>query len=110
MDWITPNIAIGTCLEIVPRGCAVIDLRPTPDHCHIHAVVLDGAIDKIHKVVKNNGLVFVHCIGGVSRSPSIVAAYLALTEKISVDEAYARIKQARPSIQPHPDQIESVKE
>jgi dual specificity phosphatase 12 len=49
--------------------------------------------------VKRNGGVLVHCQAGMSRSATIVAAYLMKTLKLSVDEALDMIRAVRPVIE-----------
>ncbi len=110
MDWITSAVAIGDCTEPRPYGAVVLDLRGIPDHCRIHMAALDQSVDCINQNVLAGWRVFVHCIGGISRSPSIVAAYLSLHHRMTVDAAFDLIRSKRPSIQPHADQIASVKE
>jgi protein-tyrosine phosphatase len=108
-DWITDQIAIGMWDESEPEMCVRYDLRDVPDHCAIAHESLARFVGRVKALTSIGVKVFVHCIGGVSRSPSFVAAYIATTEGISVDDAIARIKARRPIIQPHPDQIASVK-
>ena len=48
------------------------------------------------------GAVLVNCAVGISRSASFVIAYLMKTHQLSLDVAFARVKQARPKIQPNP--------
>jgi len=56
-------------------------------------------IDIIHANLKEN--ILVHCNAGVSRSPSIVIAYLMIIMKLSYDEAYNMVKRARNCIRPN---------
>lgn len=48
-----------------------------------------------------DGVVLVHCNAGVSRSSSIVMAYLMWREGLLFDEAYRQVKLARPSSRPN---------
>ncbi|XP_012543321.1 dual specificity protein phosphatase 19 [Monomorium pharaonis] len=56
-------------------------------------------VDIIHANRKEN--ILVHCNAGVSRSPSIVIAYLMMVIKLSYDEAYKAVKKARSCIRPN---------
>lgn len=56
-------------------------------------------VDIIHANRKEN--ILVHCNAGVSRSPSIVIAYLMIVMKLSYDESYDTVKRARSCIRPN---------
>lgn len=56
-----------------------------------------------------NGNILVHCLAGVSRSPTIVAAYLMFKKRLRYKEALAIIKQTRPFVNPNPGFIEQLK-
>jgi protein-tyrosine phosphatase len=51
--------------------------------------------------VNNGGKVLVHCHAGVSRSATIVIAYLMKKYELSVDDAVAMCKRGRPCIKPN---------
>jgi atypical dual specificity phosphatase len=52
----------------------------------------------------------VHCAAGISRSPSIVAAYLFHSKKVhSLDEAFFCVRLARGIVHPHPLIVRSIK-
>nr|XP_039265050.1 dual specificity protein phosphatase 19-like [Styela clava] len=55
----------------------------------------------ISSALTSNGRVYVHCNAGVSRAPTVVAAYLIKTRRISAKDALLRIKNVRPSISPN---------
>ncbi|GIL62311.1 hypothetical protein Vafri_16590, partial [Volvox africanus] len=50
---------------------------------------------------RENGAVLVHCAAGVSRSASVVIAYLMTTGVLSLEDARAAVKAARPAINPN---------
>ena len=51
--------------------------------------------------IKNGKIVFVHCAAGISRSASIVIAYLMTTKKWKYDDAYNFVKSKRSVIDPN---------
>ncbi|KAN0132534.1 phosphatases II [Lactarius tabidus] len=64
-------------------------------------VHLPEACRFISGAINGGGRVLVHCVMGISRSATVVAAYLMSTRHISTHKAIAFIKRARPQIQPN---------
>eukprot|EP00048_Salpingoeca_helianthica_P021123 m.10498 g.10498 ORF g.10498 m.10498 type:complete len:238 (+) comp5614_c0_seq1:3-716(+) len=60
------------------------------------------AIEFIHAARLAGGRVFVHCRAGVSRSSTIVLAYLLATTPLTLTECFAALKAARDMVQPNP--------
>lgn len=108
MDWITRSIAIGRFDELPPSGAAVLDLRAIPDHCWISGEAFSEAVGFIHASVLKGEKVYVHCIGGISRSPTIVAAYLAARSNLTASQAIDFVRSKRPEIMPHAEQLRSL--
>lgn len=48
------------------------------------------------------GKILVHCMAGVSRSASIVLAYLVKYQSLTLREAYVVLRKARPIASPNP--------
>lgn len=109
LDWITDEIAIGTFEGPFPSDAAVIDVRSVKDHCFIPAETFDQVIASIDTAL-SSGKVVVHCIGGISRSPTFVAVWLATRTGVSLDEAFQLIRAKRPVIQPHGEQFRAARE
>ncbi|XP_007890110.1 dual specificity protein phosphatase 4 isoform X1 [Callorhinchus milii] len=59
------------------------------------------AIEYIDSVKKVNGRVLVHCHAGISRSATICLAYLMMTKRVRLDEAFEFVKQRRSIISPN---------
>ena len=50
---------------------------------------------------RTNKRVLVHCVAGISRSPTLAMAYLMRSRSLTCDEAYKFVKQRRPSVSPN---------
>ncbi|NDE18706.1 hypothetical protein EBZ80_27765, partial [bacterium] len=50
----------------------------------------------------SSGAVYVHCYAGISRSSTIVAAYLILRDGITPNAAITQIRALRPQVEPNP--------
>ncbi|TPX71920.1 hypothetical protein SpCBS45565_g00946 [Spizellomyces sp. 'palustris'] len=57
-------------------------------------------IDQAHHASPRN-IVFVHCKAGRSRSATTVIAYLVVHQRMTLREAYDKVKQARPGVSPN---------
>ncbi len=77
-----------------------LDAHDLDDHdISVHFPV---ALNFIHKSLQaGDGAILVHCAAGVSRSATIVAAYLMVTHQISAAEAVLGVHQARPCVCPN---------
>lgn len=71
--------------------------------------ILEEAIDFICEVFRLNGKIIVHCNAGVSRSSSVVIAYLMKKFSYSFDFALEFVKHKRPCIQPNRGFIEQLR-
>lgn len=70
------------------------------ERCNIK-VHFDPCIAFINKHMKQGTSVYVHCAAGVSRSASIVIAYLIKELHMSYDNAFSQLKACRPVIDPN---------
>ncbi|KAI8092178.1 protein-tyrosine phosphatase-like protein [Gilbertella persicaria] len=66
-------------------------------------------VEFISHAVDKNENILVHCLAGVSRSPTVVTAYLMATQKLRYKEALAKIRQSRPFVNPNPGFIRQLK-
>ncbi|KAL4436018.1 hypothetical protein ABPG74_022253 [Tetrahymena malaccensis] len=60
-------------------------------------------LDFLRNALQQNGRVLIHCNQGISRSPSIVIAYLIYTEKINANIALEKLKKKYPYADPNLD-------
>jgi len=65
------------------------------------ALIRAGAAAVAEGVASTRGAVLVHCVAGMSRSTSCVAAYLVLHRGLSLADAMTAIRAARPAAQPN---------
>jgi atypical dual specificity phosphatase len=63
---------------------------------------LDTCVDFMHEAISLGGKVLVHCSYGVSRSASVIIAYLIKYKKLTYNEAYDFLKNQRGVIEPNP--------
>ncbi|XP_066538081.1 dual specificity protein phosphatase 19b [Hoplias malabaricus] len=64
----------------------------------------------IDEAREQGGVVLIHCNAGVSRSASIAIGYLMARQKIPFEEAFIKVKSARPSVRPNPGFLIQLKE
>jgi len=67
---------------------------------------LPAVVGFIHENLKANKRVLVHCEAGVSRSATVVIAYVMTTTRASMKESLAYVKECRPDIEPNPGFIQ----
>jgi len=58
----------------------------------------------------HQGCVLVHCMAGISRSSTIVIAYLIVRRGWSFEKAYEHVRTARPTIRPNDGFMQQLKE
>lgn len=72
-------------------------------------VYFDECFAFIDSARNAGGCVLVHCMAGVSRSASIVIAYVMKKGDVDFQEAFDSVKQQRPSIRPNDGFMEQLK-
>lgn len=60
-----------------------------------------NVFDFIEKARRRGGKVFVHCVKGISRSPTMAIAYLMWFKQIGMYKALDMVRQARPAVDPN---------
>ncbi len=84
--------------EVPPLRDVIYHHIPILDLCAPTPVQLDEAVAFIEAQARD-GVVYVHCKAGYSRSATVVGAYLLATHRVHTsDEAIDRLRQARPAI------------
>ena len=77
----------------------VIDAEDRPDYpLDKHFV---DCLKFIQKAIREQGRILVHCHAGISRSATIVLLHLMINTGLSLNKAWAHLKQARPVINPN---------
>ena len=111
MDWVTPDIAVWeypSSKTDLDQFDAILNVdRYSPYHTtvhHAHMPIIDGpgnaphdiaaVVDRLHSLVQR-GKVLLHCAAGVSRSPFIMALYLAFQRSMAFDEALSLVASRR---------------
>ncbi len=64
--------------------------------------------DDLSDIIEREKVVLVHCLAGVSRSPTIVIAYLMKYHKSSLENAYYFVKSKRRMINPNKGFMEQL--
>ncbi|XP_041453333.1 uncharacterized protein LOC121406364 isoform X1 [Lytechinus variegatus] len=94
----------------VSRSCPIPEFLP---QTHFHRIPVrdnhsekmlpwfDEALEFIDKVRSANGSVIVHCLAGISRSPTVAIAFIMRYLNMNVDEAYKYVKEKRATISPN---------
>ena len=112
------GLYIGSAVDRPPPGTsAVVNLCGREDAYQVEASLwapvfegsdeptvewLGRAVDFIGTQRRAGRVVYVHCLAGMNRSATVVAAYLMSEHAWSRDEALAYLRSKRPVIQPNP--------
>ena len=74
---------------------------PIPDCEYLEGDTIEVITAFMHKHIEDGKNVLVHCHMGISRSVSMVMAYLIEYESMSLAEAYGTVREGRVSAYPH---------
>ena len=99
-----------TLCEQRPESGILLVHRPIPDETWLPGVVWQGLVLDLHELLAHRHTVLVHCRLGVSRSPALVAAYLATYHHKTFFQAWAWLKEQRPVIHVHAETLRGVLE
>eukprot|EP00188_Purpureofilum_apyrenoidigerum_P002204 Plantae.Rhodophyta-Purpureofilum_apyrenoidigerum.ctg23399.p1 GENE.Plantae.Rhodophyta-Purpureofilum_apyrenoidigerum.ctg23399~~Plantae.Rhodophyta-Purpureofilum_apyrenoidigerum.ctg23399.p1 ORF type:complete len:368 (+),score=75.22 Plantae.Rhodophyta-Purpureofilum_apyrenoidigerum.ctg23399:180-1283(+) len=71
---------------------------------------LPAALKYIDSCFAENGRILVHCSHGVNRSASVTLAYLMLRKKLTLKEAWIKVKTLRPIVFPHDSYLSQLRQ
>jgi len=63
---------------------------------------LPAAVRFIDQAIRHHGVVLVHCVQGLSRSATVVAAYLIWSRRMNATQALETVRRAREQVWPNP--------
>lgn len=86
-----------TPLPLTPDGSKPVYLKvPVMDKSDNNiSDYFDEVADLIEQIRQTNGITMVHCVAGVSRSASLVLAYLMKHMKMTLKDAFQLVRTAR---------------
>lgn len=129
MDFITSQLAVGSRADAEDGAAlaacgidALLSLAPLarpvgvarqlslalPDRVPLAGALIDEAVNFLLEQTARGRRVLVHCEMGISRSPTIAAAYLHLAQGVDLEQALACVRAARPDAEPHPALMASL--
>lgn len=76
----------------------------------LNARQLAIAVDLVHQCFERQVPVYVHCLAGIERSPTVCIAYLCRYHNLELWEATNWVKQVHPASMPNESQIRAVRE
>jgi len=95
------NCAAVSCANHHPAAFTYLSLYLKDSLREDIAVAFYDALEFIDSALSQKGVVFVHCQHGVSRSSTIVLAYLMWRSTLSYEEALDAARAERPTINPN---------
>jgi hypothetical protein len=113
------KVVLSLCAEIegsLPEGITqdfnclrfILPDRYYTTQLEVHQ--LAKAVEIVHQSVQNHLPVYVHCLAGIERSPTVCIAYLCLYQNLELWEALNWIKQVHPSAMPNEAQLRALRE
>ncbi|KAK4442403.1 phosphatase II [Podospora aff. communis PSN243] len=107
---ITHVLSIGKSPASHFEGITYERLSLTDEEDSSISVVVDKACDVIEAVATVKGKVLVHCSAAISRSPTIVAAYLMKRQGMTLRDSLTRLVDARGVVSPNPGFLRQLAE
>ena len=85
-------------------------VAPCEDHCEFNLFgMLDDVADFIHESLSRGNL-FIHCKGGISRSPTFLIAYYIKYRQMNFEDALKLIKSKRKHVSPNDGFVEQLRQ
>lgn len=130
MYFVTPDLALGRradaedlpalaahgiqailslCPVLRPDGVVCQLSMDVRDRVALPAAAIDEAVAFLQAQIQAGRRVLVHCEMGLSRSPSIVVAYLHAVHGMPIEMALERIRETHPTADPHPLLLTSIR-
>lgn len=111
-NYIEPTHILNCAEELSPTYinpviCHKLPMIDDVDDEAIHQI-LEGA-SLLHKWISSNTTVLVHCRAGISRSATIILAWMILYAEYSYKDAFAHLRSVRPIVQPNEFYTEILK-
>lgn len=76
---------------------------------HLNSEQLAKAVAIVRRHIDNRQVVYVHCLAGVQRSPTVCIAYLCLHHNLDLWAATNWLKQVHPSTWPTEEQLQAIR-
>jgi len=109
-EGITHVISVGKSPTSPLEGITYERLRLTDQEGSAIDPVAARACDIIDAASASQGRVLVHCSAAISRSPTIVAAYLMKRRGMTLRESLERLVSARHAVSPNPGFLRQLSE
>lgn len=104
---VTADISLQKEHLDAPYGVKTFLWLPTEDHTPPTQQQLFTGVNTISALIVNKEKIYIHCLNGHGRAPTLTAAYLIYTG-MTTEEAIAFIKERRPVIHLEDSQIEAL--
>lgn len=97
------DLVVNTTTEAPPwEGTEVIRVPVDDDQSANMLAYLDPVVDRIHEAIqRRNAHVLVHCVAGVSRSTTVILAYLMKYKHMDLRSAFNYCYSLRPVVRPN---------
>ena len=87
-----------------------IPLQDSHSDTSIVIADLARAVDQVHEYIQSSAPLYVHCVAGMERSPSVCVGYLYKYKKIELWEALNWVKQANPRTNILDSQLKAIQQ